>query len=125
MFNKKVYLTESDLKEVVKETARRLLEEGFLKDKLQSRREEKDRKAREAAYLKATLERTGAENPEPCHANGKDGFKFEMAYSQAHSIASTLKNDGVRLAAKRQDGGGDWDRTMEFFAWLEPYVKVK
>lgn len=125
MFNNSVYLTESDLKQVIRESARRILEEGFLKDKLQSRREEQEKRNREMAYLKSKLESEGIDELTPAKSGDRYGFTFRIPLSQAHQAARNLKDDGVAITSKTQDGGGDWDREIEMFAWLKPYVTVR
>lgn len=122
MFNNKVYLTESSLEQVIESAARRVVEEGFLKDRFKKRGDDSDRQNRIYRYLLSKLEKTGAENISGCRVNGKDGCCFELPADRAVSVAKELKKDGIRVIIKSQEDSHTPVR--ELFASYEPHISM-
>ena len=122
MFNNKVYLTESSLEQVIESAARRVVEEGFLKDRFKKRSDDSERQNRIYRYLLSKLEKTGAENIRGCRVNGKDGCCFELPADRAVTVAKELKKDGIRVIIKSQEDSHTPVR--ELFASFEPYINM-
>ena len=102
----KIRLTESQLRQVVSESVERLLAEGFIGDRLEARRNQRE----ELARLEGILTGAGIDGLEKaCHkidGGEKCGFEFTMPLGDASSIARSLKSQGVRMVTVR---GGRYD----------------
>ena len=123
MFNKKIYLKESELKAIVEESARRILEEGWFNDKIQDRKSTKANQDNKIKELEGMLRMSGVSDMKRCTVQGDDGFCFTMPLDKATAIAKELKPKGVRMLTKHQDNhpSDGTVRTGEVFATFGPY----
>ena len=127
----KTILNEESLKNLVKETTLKALNESFLmnklQDKLQDKRSTEANTQMKLKQLKTLLLNVGIDNLTPKTVHGDVGYIFTCPMNKAVAAAKQLKADGVAFKKLKQDGYYNddeiWDATL--FAYFGPYPMME